>query len=153
MDKPEFIIDLLIHVNFHVNPARIVHRIPITQSILGLKTALQKTFSDYRIRVPFYLTILIYQLSLVKGCNTILENDAMQLMNEYLYIKRRGIRSTLCNNDNVCQVCMEPLKTSGYMIVFYCHHIVHSKCVDQHHETVVKTGKLRKNNACPLCYP
>ncbi|KAJ3146963.1 Vacuolar protein sorting-associated protein 41 [Geranomyces michiganensis] len=80
MDKPSFIVGMLENLGSHINPVRVVERIPNGLEIIGLKGALIKIMTDYGI-----------QLSLRKGCEKILVSDTIELLETLYRAQRRGL--------------------------------------------------------------
>ncbi|KAJ3116451.1 Vacuolar protein sorting-associated protein 41 [Physocladia obscura] len=84
MDKPPFIIGLLENLGSHIDPVKVIRKIPEGLPIPHLQASLIKIMTDYGI-----------QMSLREGCAKILVSDAVKLM-ESLY---RNQRRAICFND------------------------------------------------------
>ncbi|KAJ3031748.1 Vacuolar protein sorting-associated protein 41 [Rhizophlyctis rosea] len=120
MDKPAFIVGLLENLGSHINPIRLVQRIPNGLEIPGLRNALIKIMSDYGI-----------QMSLREGCEKILVSDTVELLAGLVKARKRG----LALSDIVCSMCEAPVTTydptgASNLVVFFCRHAYHSECLD-----------------------
>ncbi|KAJ3175357.1 Vacuolar protein sorting-associated protein 41 [Geranomyces variabilis] len=117
MDKPSFIVGMLENLGSHINPVRVVERIPNGLEIVGLKDALIKIMTDYGI-----------QLSLRKGCEKILVSDTVELLETLYRAQRRGL---ILPADVTCSICSLSLEQKAEidMIVFYCRHSYHELCL------------------------
>jgi len=58
MDKPVFIIGLLQNVGSHVDPIKLITRIPKGLRIPGLREALIKILQDYNLQVPIHFLFI-----------------------------------------------------------------------------------------------
>ncbi|KND01521.1 uncharacterized protein SPPG_03320, partial [Spizellomyces punctatus DAOM BR117] len=117
MDKPPFIVGLLENLGSHIDPIRLVERIPNGLQIPGLRNALIKIMSDYGI-----------QMSLREGCEKILINDTIELLETLYRAQRRGLLLTV---DMSCSMCGLDVETKGNMnlVVFFCRHTYHEDCL------------------------
>ncbi|KAJ3144786.1 Vacuolar protein sorting-associated protein 41 [Geranomyces variabilis] len=117
MDKPSFIVGMLENLGSHINPVRVVERIPNGLEIVGLKDALIKIMTEYGI-----------QLSLRKGCEKILVSDTVELLETLYRAQRRGL---ILPADVACSICSLPLEQKAEidMIVFFCRHSYHELCL------------------------
>ncbi|KAI8819466.1 uncharacterized protein EV422DRAFT_497948 [Fimicolochytrium jonesii] len=136
MDKPIFIVGLLEHLGSHINPVRLIRRIPDGLEIPGLKDALIKIMTDYGI-----------QMSLREGCEKILVSDTVSLLETLYKAQRRGLTFT---EDVACSICDIPLERASTVtpaaameedvdgelevekatiVVFFCRHVVHKGCL------------------------
>lgn len=119
MNENEFISELLEHIGGHVDPLRIIKRIPPGLQIPKLRDRLVKIISDYKL-----------EMSLREGCNEILKADSVELVEKYVKGQRRGVRVGM---DAQCAVCSESIGMSGKghggYVIFFCHHIYHNKCI------------------------
>ncbi|KAI8921093.1 hypothetical protein DFJ77DRAFT_448518 [Powellomyces hirtus] len=128
MDKPSFIVGMLENLGAHINPVRVVERIPNGLEIIGLKDALIKIMTDYGI-----------QLSLREGCEKILVSDTVELLETLYRAQRRGLTFA---NDVSCSICAVQLEqnASADMIIFFCRHAYHDQCLTPVEETVTSPG-------------
>jgi hypothetical protein len=119
MNESEFISELLEHIGGHVDPLRIIKRIPPGLHIPKLRDRLVKIISDYKL-----------EMSLRGGCNEILKADSVELVEKYVKGQRRGVRVGM---DAQCAVCSESIgmagKSHGGFVIFFCRHIYHNKCI------------------------
>ncbi|KAJ3216670.1 Vacuolar protein sorting-associated protein 41 [Clydaea vesicula] len=121
MDKPRFIIGMLENLGAFVNPVRLVKRIPNGLEIPGLKEALIKVISDYSI-----------QISLREGCEKILVNDTLQLLEQLYKSQKKALSLT---GDEKCSICEGYVSFDGLqlddvsILVFFCKHAFHSNCL------------------------
>ncbi|KAJ3013357.1 Vacuolar protein sorting-associated protein 41 [Thoreauomyces humboldtii] len=117
MDKPSFIVGLLENLGSHINPIRVVEKIPNGLEIQGLKEALIKIMTDYGI-----------QMSLREGCEKILISDTVNLLETLYRAQRRGLTFT---DDITCSLCGIQLerKANVDMIIFFCRHSYHEQCL------------------------
>ncbi|KAG2130198.1 uncharacterized protein EDB93DRAFT_1095067 [Suillus bovinus] len=160
--RPTFIRGLLENVGAEIDPIRLIRRIKNGLEIPGLKEALIKILHDFHL-----------QISLMEGCQTILNGDSSDLaktrskgQNSGFFMKARTI----------CVLCTQPLQRSpqDLLLLFLCHHVVHASCVDgmtdiyNHEEpsegiTVLASGvsakiafasviRARIHQGCPVCH-
>ncbi|KAJ3297142.1 Vacuolar protein sorting-associated protein 41 [Borealophlyctis nickersoniae] len=103
MDKPPFIVGLLENLGSHINPIRLVQRIPDGLEIPGLRNALVKIMSDYGI-----------QMSLREGCEKILVSDTVELLSSLYKAQKRGLSFS---------------DESDQVVIFFCRHAYHVDCL------------------------
>lgn len=89
LDKPDFITGLLQNVGSHVDPIKLIKRIPKGLKIPELKMSLIKILQDYNL-----------QTLLREGCRQILTTDCVDLMERWHKEQRRGI--LLTDNTACC---------------------------------------------------
>lgn len=125
MDKPPFILGLLENMGSSaLDPAAVVRRIPDDLAITGLKGAICHLFEDYG--VQFYLQ---------EGCEKIVQQDALALLESLLRQRSRG--SLVEFRDITCSICSLPILQDlvgstgqdGAIILFSCRHWFHSGCL------------------------
>ena len=80
--KTAFIRVLLENVGVEINPLRIIQRIPDGLEIPGLRAAVIKILQDFQL-----------QISLLEGCQAILNGDILQKMEALQSTRTRGIPS------------------------------------------------------------
>ncbi|KAJ3343398.1 Vacuolar protein sorting-associated protein 41, partial [Kappamyces sp. JEL0680] len=116
MDKPAFIVGLLQHSGGHLDPVRVIEKIPLGLDIPDLKASIIQIMHDCSV-----------QLSLRQGCEKILQSDIWGTFAELTQRQKRGHR---LHPDSVCNYCDEPITNpSDHLIVFFCHHIFHADCI------------------------
>jgi hypothetical protein len=119
MDKPPFIVGLLKNLSAHIDPLRVIERIPETLDIPGLKTALVQIMSDCTV-----------QLSLRNGCERILKSDTWNTLMQLIETQRKGL---VMSHDCVCSTCGEEFggeNPKEHIVIFFCRHYFHAGCVD-----------------------
>lgn len=133
-----FIRGLLENVGAEIDPIRLIRRIKNGLEIPGLKEALIKILHDFQL-----------QISLLEGCQAILNCDSTALAN----IRQMGQSSgfffgglslsldrwqliydplTIAPAKAPCLLCAEPLQRSpqDLLLLFLCRHVVHANCID-----------------------
>ncbi|KIK69901.1 hypothetical protein GYMLUDRAFT_34296 [Collybiopsis luxurians FD-317 M1] len=114
--RPAFIRGLLENVGPEINPIRLIRRIKNGLEIPGLKGALIKILQDFHL-----------QISLLEGCQTILNGDSSELSKRVQKDQTSGFFLT---GKARCHLCSLPLQESPQQLVllFLCRHTVHSRC-------------------------
>lgn len=119
MQNEEYIGILLENIGGHVDPIKLLDRIPRGKKIPGLRDHLVKIISDYNL-----------EMSLRKGCNEILKTDSVELAEKYVKGQRKGVR---IDRSAHCAICQESVGTSekgsGGFVVFFCRHVFHNRCI------------------------
>lgn len=160
--RPTFIRGLLENVGAEIDPIRLIRRIKNGLEIPGLKEALIKILHDFHL-----------QISLLEGCQTILNGDSSDLAKTRSKGQNSGF---FMKSRTICVLCTEPLQQSpqDLLLLFLCHHVVHASCVDgmtdiyNHEEpstglTVLASGvsakiafasvvRARIHQGCPVCH-
>ncbi|KAG1743621.1 uncharacterized protein EDB91DRAFT_1125116 [Suillus paluster] len=116
--RPAFIRGLLENVGAEIDPIRLIRRIKNGLEIPGLKEALIKILHDFHL-----------QISLLEGCQTILNGDSSDLAKT----RSRGQNSGFfMKSKTICPLCTQSLQRSpqDLLLLFLCHHVVHASCVD-----------------------
>lgn len=117
--RPTFIRGLLENVGSEINPIRLVRRIKNGLEIPGLKEALIKILQDFHL-----------QISLMEGCQRILEGDELEFSKRLWKDQSSGFFLTA---KTECPICTLPIQrqnaTQDLVILFLCRHVVHSGCV------------------------
>lgn len=122
VNKPDYIIGLLNNIGTHVDPVDLINRIPNGVAIRGLRDALVKILSDYRV-----------QISLLEGSKSIMTRDCFNLLEKQIKVVRQGIS---VEDDQKCPACDEllivfnPNMTRGLKI-FECRHSFHEDCIQE----------------------
>ncbi|KAN0061073.1 Vacuolar protein sorting-associated protein 41 [Thecaphora frezii] len=93
--KPAFIRGLLENVGAEIDPIRLIRRIKNGLEIPGLKSALIKILHDFSL-----------QVSLLEGCDAILNHDNRLLSSE---LQRGQEHAHYCDSDTRCVGCQLPL--------------------------------------------
>ena len=126
---------MLENVGPEIDPIRLIRRIKNGLEIPGLKEALIKILQDFHL-----------QISLLEGCQAILNSDNMQLSrrlqsNQTSGFFLTGMSVPCCNRapsrsaftgKSTCPVCEKALQNNaqGVVILFFCRHVAHASCVD-----------------------
>ncbi|KAL4076442.1 hypothetical protein V8B97DRAFT_1921758 [Scleroderma yunnanense] len=116
--RPTFIRGLLENIGAEIDPIRLIRRIKNGLEIPGLKEALIKILHDFQL-----------QISLLEGCQTILNGDCSDLAK----IRQAGQNSGFFLSERaICPLCTEPLRrpSQDLLLLFLCRHIVHASCID-----------------------
>jgi len=114
--RPAFIRGLLENVGPEINPIRLIRRIKNGLEIPGLKGALIKILQDFHL-----------QISLLEGCQTILNGDSSELSRR---VQRDQTSGFFLSAKSKCHLCSLPLQESPRQLVllFLCRHTVHVRC-------------------------
>ncbi|KAF8882653.1 vacuolar assembling protein VPS41 [Mucidula mucida] len=114
--RPAFIRGLLENVGPEINPIRLIRRIKNGLEIPGLKEALIKILQDFQL-----------QISLLDGCQTILNGDSSDLSRTLDNNQTSGFFLT---SKGKCPICTRSLQEAPQtlMILFLCRHVVHASC-------------------------
>ncbi|PPR01596.1 hypothetical protein CVT26_013335 [Gymnopilus dilepis] len=115
--RPAFIRGLLENVGVEISPIRLIRRIKNGLEIPGLKEALIKILQDFHL-----------QISLLEGCQMILNGDSADLSRKLLKNQTSGF---FLSPASRCKVCGRTLQDQPNTVVFLflCRHVVHSSCV------------------------
>lgn len=138
-----FIRGLLENIGAEIDPIRLIRRIKNGLEIPGLKEALIKILHDFQL-----------QISLLEGCQAILNSDSTDLASvrqkgqnsgfffggpsafcSARFVSRLISRSTYDHcviGKAPCLLCAEPLQRSpqDLLLLFLCRHVVHANCID-----------------------
>ncbi|KAI0766345.1 vacuolar protein sorting-associated protein 41 [Trametes elegans] len=116
--RPPFIRGLLENVGAEIDPIRLIRRIKNGLEIPGLKGALIKILHDFNL-----------QVSLLEGCETIMNGDCADLV---LKLHRNQTSGFFLSAKTPCPICNKPISqpANGFALLFLCRHVVHSHCVD-----------------------
>jgi hypothetical protein len=120
--RPPFIRGLLENVGAEIDPIRLIRRIKNGLEIPGLKPALIKILHDFNL-----------QISLLEGCQDILQGDSSDLAKR---LHRDQTNGFLITSKTLCPICDLPLQESPSTVVllFLCRHAVHARHVDCYDE-------------------
>ncbi|KAF8967466.1 vacuolar assembling protein VPS41 [Flammula alnicola] len=115
--RPAFIRGLLENVGVEISPIRLIRRIKNGLEIPGLKEALIKILQDFHL-----------QISLLEGCQTILNGDSSDLSRK---LQRNQSSGFFLSPTSLCKMCSRPLHDSpqSLTLLFLCRHVVHASCV------------------------
>ncbi|KAF9458458.1 hypothetical protein BDZ94DRAFT_1270495 [Collybia nuda] len=115
--RPAFIRGLLENVGVEISPIRLIRRIKNGLEIPGLKEALIKILHDFHL-----------QISLLEGCQTIMNGDSSDLSQT---LQRNQTSGFFLTASAVCPICSCSLRDSpqSLVILFLCRHVVHASCV------------------------
>ncbi|KAG2030660.1 hypothetical protein BDR03DRAFT_177621 [Suillus americanus] len=160
--RPTFIRGLLENVGAEIDPIRLIRRIKNGLEIPGLKEALIKILHDFHL-----------QISLMEGCQTILNGDSSDLAKTRSTGQNSGF---FMKSRTICVLCTQPLQRSpqDLLLLFLCHHVVHASCIDgvtdiySHDEpsegmSMLASGvsakiafasvvRAKLHQGCPVCY-
>ncbi|KAF8076857.1 vacuolar assembling protein VPS41 [Lyophyllum atratum] len=114
--RPAFIRGLLENVGVEISPIRLIRRIKNGLEIPGLKEALIKILQDFHL-----------QISLLEGCQTIMNGDSSDLSRQLQSNQTSGFFLTA---KSICPVCSHALQENpqSLLLLFLCRHVVHSHC-------------------------
>ncbi|EIW51779.1 vacuolar protein sorting-associated protein 41 [Trametes versicolor FP-101664 SS1] len=120
--RPPFIRGLLENVGAEIDPIRLIRRIKNGLEIPGLKGALIKILHDFNL-----------QVSLLEGCQTILNGDCADLV---FKLHRNQTSGFFLSAKTPCPICSLPISqpAHGLALLFLCRHVVHAHCVDHGEE-------------------
>ncbi|KII94565.1 hypothetical protein PLICRDRAFT_97705 [Plicaturopsis crispa FD-325 SS-3] len=115
--RPPFIRGLLENVGADIDPIRLIRRIKNGLEIPGLKEALIKILHDFHL-----------QISLLEGCQTILNGDCSDFARK---LQRDQTGGFFLTAKAKCPACTLPLQQNpqGVLLLFFCRHVVHAGCV------------------------
>ncbi|THV02760.1 vacuolar protein sorting-associated protein 41 [Dendrothele bispora CBS 962.96] len=115
--RPAFIRGLLENVGPEINPIRLIRRIKNGLEIPGLKEALIKILQDFHL-----------QMSLLEGCQTIIDGDSSNLSKR---LQRNQSEGFFMTAKATCPICTKPLQENPQRLVvlFLCRHTAHAACV------------------------
>ena len=95
-------------------------------------------------------------MNLREGCNKILKVDCVQLQ-EKIYKKMK--RGFCVPNTSKCASCNMSIihndRESDSVVVFYCNHTYHARCLknkSQQKDEQQKNPKLNSRLVCEICY-
>ncbi|KAI0351535.1 vacuolar protein sorting-associated protein 41 [Trametes cingulata] len=116
--RPPFIRGLLENVGAEIDPIRLIRRIKNGLEIPGLKGALIKILQDFNL-----------QVSLLEGCQTIMNGDCADLV---LKLHKNQTSGFFLSAKTPCPICNDPIAQPphGLALLFLCRHVVHAQCVD-----------------------
>ncbi|TFK47011.1 vacuolar protein sorting-associated protein 41 [Heliocybe sulcata] len=114
--RPTFIRGLLENVGAEIDPIRLIRRIKNGLEIPGLKEALIKILHDFNL-----------QISLLDGCQTILEGDCTDFARR---LQRDQSSGYFLAGKTLCPICSKPLQRfpQSLVLLFLCRHVVHASC-------------------------
>ncbi|WWD19691.1 hypothetical protein CI109_104155 [Kwoniella shandongensis] len=119
--RPDFIRALLEHVGAEINPIRLIRRIRDGLEIPGLKAALVKILQASNL-----------QVSLLEGCQHILNGDCSAFASELQAAQTGSLRGSA---KSTCAVCSLPAFPSAInqaapplVLIYLCRHLVHATC-------------------------
>lgn len=122
LDKPLFIKELLFNIGTHVDPKKLIKRIPPGLKIPNLRDALVKILQDFNL-----------QVSLHEGCKTILDKDSIGLVHKQVRTQNRGYAVTEDAQCNGCQgrLIVNDSRKAKNLVCFGCQHFFHAICLQQ----------------------
>ncbi|KAL9968325.1 hypothetical protein ACROYT_G026686 [Oculina patagonica] len=120
LDKPEFITGLLQNIGTHVDPIKLIQRIPEGMKIPGLRDSLVKILQDFNL-----------QISLREGCKKILVKDSVSLLQRLSKVQQKGVS---VDDETKCPICQgtviaEDTRRASHVVVFFCKHVYHEDCL------------------------
>jgi len=133
---------LLENVGTHINPLKLIEKIPKGMEIIGLRYRLVKIINDY-----------LLQTSLSQGCKEVLKADVITLSHRLHKGNRRAIR---VEQDARCAISNTPIliaQKKKSVVAFFCNHIYTEE------ELLKITGNPGQADAqqrstplhCPIC--
>jgi len=143
--NPVFVSGLLENVGTHINPRKLIEKIPNGMEIIGLRYRLVKIINDY-----------LLQTSLSQGCKEVLKADVITLSHRLHKGNRRAIR---VEQDSRCAISNAPILNAQKkkpVVVFFCNHVyaedellklTGNLNATQQADTVQRAGQLW----CPIC--
>ncbi|KAJ7149078.1 hypothetical protein C8R43DRAFT_925340 [Mycena crocata] len=116
--RPTFIRGLLENVGPEISPLRLIRRIKNGLEIPGLQEALIKILQDFHL-----------QISLLEGCQTILNGDSSDFARKLHKDQTAGFFLTA---KTTCPICTRSLQETpqALIILFLCRHVVHAACAN-----------------------
>ncbi|KAI4454815.1 vacuolar protein sorting vps41 [Holotrichia oblita] len=134
INKPECITFLLRNIGNYIDPTILINKIKSGENIPDLKNSLVKMLCDYSL-----------QVAIKEGCKKILTADYFELHNRLVARQQKGIH---ISDEMVCcachrQVIIQDLNRMHDIIVYYCKHSFHKKCLPDNHDFT----------NCAICYP
>ncbi|KAK8853266.1 hypothetical protein IAR55_003968 [Kwoniella newhampshirensis] len=119
--RPDFIRALLEHVGAEINPIRLIRRIRDGLEIPGLKAALIKILQASNL-----------QVSLLEGCQHILNGDCSAFASELQAAQTGSLRGSAKSTCAVCSLPAFPTtisqNTPPLILIYLCRHLVHATC-------------------------
>ncbi|WVQ84653.1 hypothetical protein IAT38_006808 [Cryptococcus sp. DSM 104549] len=117
--RPAFIRALLEHVGAEINPIRLISRIRDGLEIPGLKPALVKILQASNL-----------QVSLLEGCQHILNGDCATLTERLQKAQTGNLRGSATSTCAVCSLpVFPPLSPNpSLVLIYFCRHLVHATC-------------------------
>ncbi|WVF72944.1 hypothetical protein IAT40_007762 [Kwoniella sp. CBS 6097] len=117
--RPSFIRALLEHVGAEINPIRLISRIKNGLEIPGLKEGVVRVLQGMNL-----------QVSLLEGCQHILNGDCSNLASELQAAQVGSIRGSPSSTCPICTLPLFPAHTadSTLVLIYLCHHVVHASC-------------------------
>ncbi|OCF38071.1 vacuolar protein sorting 41 [Kwoniella heveanensis BCC8398] len=117
--RPSFIRALLEHVGAEINPIRLISRIKNGLEIPGLKEGVVRVLQSMNL-----------QVSLLEGCQHILNGDCSNLASELQAAQVGSIRGSPSSMCPICTLPLFPAHTadSSLVLIYLCHHVVHASC-------------------------
>jgi hypothetical protein len=115
--RPTFIRGLLENVGVEISPIRLIRRIKNGLEIPGLQEALIKILHDFHL-----------QISLLEGCQTILNGDISDFSR---ILQKNQTSGFFLSSKSICSFCSRPLQImpQELILLFLCRHVVHASCV------------------------
>ncbi|WVR07632.1 hypothetical protein IAU60_004674 [Kwoniella sp. DSM 27419] len=115
--RPNFIRALLEHVGAEINPIRLISRIRDGLEIPGLKEGVVRVLQGMNL-----------QVSLLEGCQHILNGDCSNLAAELQAAQVGSIRGGNSTACAVCKLALFPPHSPSLVLVYLCRHLVHAHC-------------------------
>jgi hypothetical protein len=155
-NRPKFIKGLLENVGSEVDAVKLIKRIKNGLQIEGLKAALIKILNDFNL-----------QISLLEGCQAILENDGRSFSHILHLAQSQG---QYCDKESTkCQTCGKKLfskspplflhQSSGVegaaaaaplaidSVIFFCRHAHHISCLVSNIDSIPKYNSISSSSA------
>jgi len=118
LGQPKFVSELLEHIGAHVDPIKLIRRIPEGMEIENLRDRLVKIISDYNL-----------QTALREGCKEILKADCVHLFERLFTGLRGGHKVDDIVKCATCNAAITNSKPESGIIIFFCQHVYHQRCL------------------------
>merc|ERR1712137_619115 len=140
--SPKFLSGFLEHIGAHIDPLKLIERIPNGVEVEGLRDRLVKIISDYNL-----------QMSLREGCNVILKADCVSLGKRLNAGQNAGMKVSTQSKCASCAAQVVPAKEQGGLVIFFCSHVYHQRCLRNAHRGTgeVSSQKALSNLWCIIC--
>ena len=140
--NPKFLSGFLEHIGAHIDPLKLIERIPNGVEVEGLRDRLVKIISDYNL-----------QMSLREGCNVILKADCVSLAKRLNAGQNAAMKVSTQSKCASCAAQVVPAKEQGGLVIFFCSHVYHQRCLRNAHRSGTEASgqKLLSDLWCIIC--
>jgi len=140
IENPKFLSGFLEHIGAHIDPLKLIERIPKGVPIEGLRDRLVKIISDYNL-----------QTSLREGCNVILKADCVSLAKRLNAGQNAAMRVSTHSKCASCAAPVVPAKDQGGLVIFFCTHVYHQRCLSNAHRAQDGIQRGLQDVWCIIC--